>query len=125
MMLTAAEIAAMRTTQNSALPDTGIVIRDSLTADGMGGYTRGTVAAGTVPGRLMPVNGYSSNEGLGAAQPLSESKYWWTCANTTDINVDDALLVGVQLLRVIEVNLDVGWETAKRCKLTAWNQGEL
>ncbi len=122
-MLTAAEIASMRATQATAQPDTGIVIRYAGTADGMGGFTQGTAAAGTIPGRLMPMGGYSANEGLGAAQPVSVSGYWWTCAYNADIDVDDMLRVGSQLLRVVEVNLDAGWETAKRCKVQAYNQG--
>jgi hypothetical protein len=124
-LLTASEIAAMRATQNAAMPDTGIIIRGNLTPDGMGGFTQGTVAAGTVSGRLMPVSGYSSNEGSGAAQPLSVSKYWWTVPYNTDIVVADMVQVGGQLVRVLEVNLDAGWETAKRCKVEAFNQGAI
>lgn len=124
-LLTAGEIATLRSTQNQAMPDTGVIIRDNLTADGMGGFTRGTVAAGTVNGRLLPTGGYSSNEGLGAAQPLSVSKYWWTVPYNTDIAVADIVQVGGQLVRVLEVNLDAGWETAKRCKVEAFNQGAI
>ncbi len=124
-MLTIGEIAALRSTQNKAMPDTGVILRGTLAADGMGGFTQGTVAAGTVSGRLLPVGGYSSNEALGAAQPLSVSRYWWTVPYDTDIGVNDVVRVGNQLVRVLEVNLDAGWETAKRCKVEAFNQGVL
>jgi hypothetical protein len=107
------------------MPDTGIILRGTLTPDGMGGFTRGTVAVGTVTGRLMPTAGYSSNETIGAAQPLSTSRYWWTVPYNTDIGVSDLVRVGGQLVSVLEVNLDAGWETAKRCKVEAFNQGVL
>lgn len=122
-MLTAAEISAMRATQNLAMPDTGIIYRLVGTADGMGSYTEGTVAVGTVTGRLMPMAGYSSNERQGAAQPISVNRYWWTVPFDTTISADNLVVVSGQLLRVLEVNLDDAWETAKRCKVEAYNQG--
>ena len=122
-LLSAAEIASMRATQATAWPDSVIVIRASGTVDGMGGYTQGTAAIGTVAGRIMPMNSISASELLGAAQPVSAERYWLTVAYDADVNVQDTVKVGGQLLYVTEVNLDVGWETAKRCKLTTQNQG--
>jgi len=122
-LLTAAEIASMQATQATAWPDSAIVTRLSLARDGMGGMTNTPTIAGTVAGRLMPMNSISAAELLGAAQPLSEERYWWTCAYTADVQVQDTLTVGGQLLYVTEVKLDVGWETAKRCKTTTRNQG--
>ena len=124
-MLSAAEIASMQATQATAWPDVAIVGRPSLASDGMGGWTTTPTVAGTVVGRLMPMASIAAAENLGAAQPLSEERYWWTCAYTSDIRVQDTLTVNSQLLYVTEVNLDAGWETAKRGKATTRNQGVL
>lgn len=53
-MLSVADMAGMRTTLNTSLPDTCTVKRDTLVSDNAGGQTIGSVATATMACRISP-----------------------------------------------------------------------
>ena len=61
-MLTAAELAALRATQNQALPGSAVIERYTLQSDGMGGYEQAWAAVGTIAARLYPQNAQHGGE---------------------------------------------------------------
>jgi head-tail adaptor len=122
-MLTDAELTAMRAQQRLAMPGSAIVYRAALTGDGMGGQTETWNAIGTVPARLYPTQGYSSNERMAGAQDVSFTKWWLTTPWDADVTAADLVKVDGRVLRVQEVNNDEMWRTATRCKVEAHNEG--
>ena len=61
-VLSAAELAVIRADIANMLPDTGFILEQAYTHDGMGGMTEtwGTATGGTVVYRLDPIRGRES-----------------------------------------------------------------
>ena len=68
MTITAAQLAYMRATVNTLLPDTGYVLSLAYTPDGYGGVTETWGTAGTISCRVDPLRGFETLTG-GAIQP--------------------------------------------------------
>ena len=113
-MLSTAEITAMRTVQNQALPDTGIVYRLTRTTDGMGGFTESWAAVGTANCRIAPSGGQEAT----VAGKLSSIGTWsLTFANGQDVRAADRVTVGAQTFAVETTaagSVDGSWQTALR-----------
>ena len=110
-MFSAANLATMRATQETALPDSCTRSRPVLTADGTGGQTAGTPATATYACRLAATGG---REVEIAAQLTAERTVTVTLPHDADIQAQDTLTVGGRTLQVIAVLAAGAWETARR-----------
>lgn len=118
MLLTAAEITAMRAVQAEALPETGVISRLVRTSDGMGGFTEAWTASGTADCRLAPSGGRES----AVAGKLSSVGTWTlTFANGVDVRDADRVVIGAQTFAVETTaagSVDGTWQTAMRVVAT-------
>ena len=111
-MLTAAELADMRTVQAQAQAGTAVISRKTLTADGMGGFTETWAAAGTVTCRVWPAS-ESGAESL-IADRITESDAWViTVPYATDITAKDRVVADGRTFEVVTAIAHT-WETARR-----------
>ena len=113
-LLSAAEIADMRSEQDGTMPDSVVVHRYTTVSDGMGGNTETWAAVGTVTGRLAPA-GRAGAEGI-IAERLTAAEPWVvTVPVTTTVYERDRLVVGTRTFEVEYINEHAAWETARRC----------
>ena len=111
-MLTAAEVAEMRSTQVLAQAGTCVITRGALTADGMGGFTQTWSAAGTVSCRVMPAT-ESGAERL-ISDRITEADAWViTVPQGTDVVAKDRIAESGRTFEVV-APLPHTWETALR-----------
>lgn len=110
-MLTAAELAAMRTVQEAALPDSCTRSRPNLSSDGRGGQIVGTPDTKAFACRVAPTTG---REAEVAARLTSQVSYTVTLPAGSDVLAEDTLSVGGRVLQVIAVLAGGAWETARR-----------
>lgn len=103
------------------MPDTVVVERVTLTADGAGGHTESWAAIGTVTGRLMPIT-RNAGEPVTGGQPASTSYWWATLPTGTDVTESDRLVTGSRSFEVTRVNITQSWQTAVRCECIALNR---
>lgn len=109
-MLTAAEIAAMRETAESALPDSAVIYSRSWASDGGGGGTTTWTAAGTVDCRLAPVRGDEAVEG---ERVTANADSIITVPQTTAVTTDSRIVTGGGTFNV-EAIRSRSWEITKR-----------
>jgi SPP1 family predicted phage head-tail adaptor len=109
-MLSASEVARMRTVAEQALPGTAIIQGGSLTSDGGGGWTEGFTAAGTVACRVAPISGSEREEG---ERISADSQYVLTLPAETAVETDDRIVVAGVTYNVTAVR-DRSWEVTRR-----------
>lgn len=109
-MLTEAELTAMRSTQELALPDSGIIQRVARTPDGAGGQTEEWSDLATVACRLAASVG-DELEVAGALQ--IDSPLTLTLPQGTDVTADDRFVFGSRLIQLKSVMVG-SWNTALR-----------
>ncbi len=63
-LIGAPDLTWMRATQESAMPGTAIILRTTLAADGMGGFSGTPTPVGTVTARLYSQNSRAQVEGV-------------------------------------------------------------
>lgn len=98
-MLTASELAAMRSTLTESLPDTAQVQRKTRVSDGMGGFTETWEVVATVACRVSP-SGLSSQE-RAVAERLGSSRVWTiTLPAQTGVQTPDRITVGSRSFEV-------------------------
>lgn len=111
-MLTAAELAAMRSVQVEAMAGTCVITRRTLASDGMGGFTETWAAAGTVTGRVWPAQ-ESGAERL-IADRITEADAWIiTVPQGTDVVAKDRITESGRTFEVVSAIAHT-WETARR-----------
>lgn len=111
-MLTAAEIAEMRSVQVLAQAGTCVITRGAMTADSMGGYTQTWSAVGTVTGRVWPAR-ESGAERL-IADRITEADAWViTVPQGTDVVAKDRITESGRTFEVVTAIVHT-WETARR-----------
>ena len=106
-MLTAAELAEMRSLQNEAMASTCVVMRAALASDGMGGSTDTWVAAGTVSCRVMPASqrGQSTGREQVTADRITEIVTWVVpLPHDTDVVTKDRIVESGRTFEVVLVN---------------------
>jgi head-tail adaptor len=120
-MITTAELTAMQTTQNTALPGSVVIQRYAFTTDGQGGYTEVWSNVGTVSGRIYPrsIIGLEMEAG---SQPTSVTRWWATLPVGTTITATDRLSYQSRTWEVVRVNNDEMYQTAVRCECVAYNE---
>lgn len=110
-MLTSADVAKMRATAGSALPDTCVLMRNTLVSDGGGGYTETFAAGGTVSCRLSPQGGVERELG---DRITPEADWVITLPPTTFIETDDRIMVAGGTFDVVAVRARANWEITRR-----------
>lgn len=111
-MLTAAELADMRSVQVLAQAGTCVITRGTLTSDGMGGFTQSWAAVGTVTGRVWPST-ESGAERL-IADRITEADAWIiTVPQGTDVVAKDRITESGRTFEVVSAIAHT-WETARR-----------
>lgn len=111
----------MQDTQDEALPGTVVIERYALTSDGQGGAYEAWTAAGTVMGRIRPMQN-AGMEVIGGAQLESEVKWWATLPTTATVYAQDRLVYEGRTYEVISVDNDKSWPTALRCEVESSNE---
>ena len=109
-MLSASDLATMRTTQALALPDTATRTRKTYVSDGMGGQTP-SESTTSYACRLAPTSGRELEV---AARITSAVTFTVTLPYDADVTADDVLTVNGRTLRVIAVLQGGAWQTALR-----------
>ena len=113
-MLTAAEIARMRTVAERALPGTAVIQGGSLTSDGGGGWTEGFTAGGTVACRVSPAGTPGgAGEGETADRISADAQYVITLPAATTVETDDRIVIAGVTYNVTAVR-DRSWEVTRR-----------
>src|SRR5687767_837503 len=91
-MLSAADIAYMQDTQETAMPGTVVIERRAYVDDGMGGSSETWAGAGTVIGRVYPQTSRTAGEAIGGAQIHSHTTWWATLPVGTDVQAHDRVV---------------------------------
>lgn len=112
-MLTAGDIAAMRGTAESALPDTATLERLTSTSDGGGGFTEAWATQGAaIPCRIAPLGG---GEGGNAGGRVSdETSHVVSLPAETDVTESDRLVIAGRTYEVTVVRERGEWEISRR-----------
>lgn len=111
-MLTAAEVAEMRTIQAMALPGTAVISRRTLAADGMGGFTESWAAVGTVTCRVGPASESGAERMI--ADRITETDAWvLTLPAETSVLAKDRIVAEGRTFEVVNA-IAHSWETARR-----------
>lgn len=112
-MLSAAEIAAMRATQEEALPDTCVISRPTWTTTDQGGRKEGTPSTvATEACRVMVASRQAERVQGGRYGDLPQ--YVFTLAHDTAAQSGDYLAYDSESYQVIGRLEDGAWETATR-----------
>jgi SPP1 family predicted phage head-tail adaptor len=110
-MLSAGQLASMRSTLNASLPDTAAVHRDTLSSDSAGGYTTSAATVATVACRVSPSGG---RESVVAGKVDAVSTWTITLPALTDVTAKDRLIVGSRTFEVAAVLDPRSWEIGRR-----------
>jgi head-tail adaptor len=113
-LLTAADIASMRGTVNTSLPDTAIIQAGTISGDSGGGGTTTWNAAGTVACRLSPLTGTERD----VADHLAEDAKWLiTVPAATAVTTDSRVLVGSATFEVLALRAPRSWEVSRQLEV--------
>ena len=120
-MLTAAELAALRAT-NQALPGSaGSAVHAAIRR--MGGYEQAWAAVGTIAARLYPQNVRSMAENTaGGAAVISETRWFVTLPYGSTVTAADRLVIDNRTWEIYEVNNSEMYQTAVRCEVYAFGE---
>ena len=113
-MLTAAELASMRSVAGSdALPDSCSIVTRTLVSDGAGGHTE-TTSSATVACRLSPDGGGQEDTLGGRVTPVNR----WVITVPYDATVAQSAKVtfGARTFEVVSVDTDRTWDLCKRIR---------
>ena len=119
-MLTAAELAVMRTVEQSAMSSTAVIKRVTNTPDGTGSFTESFAAIGTVVCDVWAVS--QRVEVIGGAQILSRGDWYITVPYGTDVKATDIIDVGSKSFEVTFVPSGATWQTAMRVEANTFNE---
>ena len=100
-MLSAAELAQMRATQERTLVEACSIVRSTLASDGAGGQTSSTSAASSLC-RVAPSNNMPQDRAMAGAQ---QAQVLWrvTLPASADVTPSDRIVVGARTFEVIGV----------------------
>lgn len=120
-MLTAAELAAMRTVEQSAMSGTAVIKRVTNTPDGTGSFTEAFAAVGTVVCDVWPAD-RSMGEPVSGGQIVSRGEWYITIPFGTDVKASDIINVGAKSYEVTFVPNGATWQTAMRVEANTYNE---
>jgi len=113
-MLSSEELAAMRQTQNSALPDVADILRPAVAVDAVGEpvETLTTVATG-VACRISPNR--QGKQAIVGERIVDVAPYVVTFPYGTDVRAGDRIVSGGATYEVLGVRVAGNWATAVQC----------
>lgn len=114
-MISAADLASMRSAMDQSLPDSCDVVRATIASDGAGGETTGWASVATVACRVSPATG---REGLIAAALASVGPWIVTVPAETDAGVTDRIAWRGRTFEISSVLAPSTWEIARRLNCT-------
>jgi len=109
-MLSNADLLAMRTAVQEAMPDSAQVRRKTLASDGAGGLIPTWEDVATIACRLAPIG--RGDEVLLAGKPAEESVFVVTLPHDSNVQVEDRLVIGSRTFKVMSMQ-SRSWEIAK------------
>jgi head-tail adaptor len=114
-MLTAGEIAQMRSVIDDALPGTAIISRRTLTTDSQGGSEEAWANIGTVSCRWSPIASIASDVELDQSARVAalKERVVTVPANTT-VNQTDRLSIGGTVHAITGIAAPRDWELSRR-----------
>lgn len=112
-MLTANEIAAMRSTVNASQPDTITIERLTIASDGAGGSTRTWNDHATVPAIVSPADTQGSDPELGA-RAANVVSWTITVPAGTDVTTADRARYGTRRFEIRSVSAGRSYELSVR-----------
>lgn len=108
-MISIGELAGLRATQETALPDEAVIVRRAYASDGAGGQTE-TITTVTARCRAAPASAHDVQR----AGALSEKPTWRiTFAAGTDLRDTDRIDVGARNFEIVTLLAGGSWETAR------------
>lgn len=110
-MLSPSDLAGMRATAQTALPDTVRVQRRTKTSDNAGGYTETWADVVTVAGRLTSVQDEEREAG---GQIRRSARPVVVVPNGTDVRNADRLVIGSRTFYVTGVAEGGAWEVERQ-----------
>ena len=122
MLLSASELASIRSTRNGFMPDTAIIYRYALTSDGGGGYTESWPAVGTVSCYVWTRSDATDNEASIGGQPTSRTRWYIEVPYNTTIDARDWIEVNSRTFQVVVVPNDASILSGLRLEVVAMNE---
>lgn len=119
--LTAAELTAMRTEEETVMSSSCIIERATYAADGMGGRTEAWAAVGTVICDLYPQKRIEQENAMGG-QVTSASFWFVTVPTTASIIARDRLLIDSRTFEVTFVPNNADHLSALQVEAQAYNE---
>jgi head-tail adaptor len=114
-MLTATELASMRSTMGDSLAGTAVVQTSAFVSDGGGGGTTTWTASGTVDCRVTPAGGgVGGNERTRGDRLQPETQVIFTVPQTTTIDPDARIVYDGQTFYVTGLLAPRTWEISRR-----------
>ena len=124
-MLSAAEIAAMRSTQAQALPDTCTIQRKGGSGDSKGGVSVAySVQASNVACRLGRAGSRSGIETVDAEKVQQQTPWIVTFAHNQDVQNTDRIKIGARMFEVVSIEPHEAWTMALRAQVTEVPEGD-
>ena len=115
-MLTAAELASMRTVAGGALPDSCVVQTSSFNSDGGGGGTTAWTTSGTVDCRVSPVGGMGASEDNYGDRISAEAEFIVTLPVDTAVTTNSRIIHTAGTFNV-EAIRDRSYEVTQRVEV--------
>jgi len=106
-LLSNTQLDSMRSTVDSALPDTAVITRKVRTDDGAGGATNAWTAVGTVACRLSPLSG---DEALLGGRVHGKESNVVTMPYSADLREVDRVTISGAVYEVSSVHSPRSWE---------------
>jgi head-tail adaptor len=91
-MFTAGELARMRTTADTALPDSCVIQSQAWNSDGGGGGTTAWTTSGTVDCRVAPVGGMGAGEDNYGGRISAEAEFVITLPQDAAVSTNSRII---------------------------------
>lgn len=113
-MLTAVELAALRATVQTALPDVCTIVTAAFVSDSAGGHTETTTSTSSTC-RVAPDNTVASESTVG--ERVSAEQGWIvTLPYDVAVTVKDRVVVGDRTFEVVSVDEGRSWDLGLRAR---------
>lgn len=112
--LTTGDIAQMRATFETSLPETVVIERASGSADGLGGSVQTWAAVGTVSARVDPMAAGSEVEQGG--REIGHSAWVVVMAHDESVSAADRIVHQGRTLQITDVRTPQSWQLLTRCE---------